>query len=161
MKTLLIPTDFNLASLNCIPGLVQRYAPEKVEVILVHMMKVTDNIGELLMLSRRSSEYRHISEDFYKACSQLKQQYADSINNIRIEFFYGSTVAVFKNFLEANEVDAIVMLENYDYRMLNKNSSEPALLANRSGYELVYTNCNEPASAKAIANQEDLIEEIA
>jgi hypothetical protein len=159
MKTLLIPTDFNLASLNCIPGLVQSYAPEKVEVILVHMMKVTDNIGELLMLSRRSSEYRHISEDFYKACARLKRLYAANINNIRIEFFYGSTVAVFKNFLEANEVDAIVMLEDYDYRMLNNNSTQPALLANRSGYELIYTNCEQPA--KAIVQQENLIEEVA
>ena len=161
MKTLLIPTDFNLASLNCIPGLIQRYSPQKVEIILVHMMKVTDNIGELLMLSRRSSEYRHISEDFYKACYKLKQQYTGNINNIRIEFFYGSTVAVFKNFLEANEVDAIVMFENYDYQMLNKNSTPPALLANRSGYELIYADCKQPTPTKTVADQENLIEEIA
>jgi len=161
MKTLLIPTDFNLTSLNCIPGLVQGYAPEKVNIILVHMMKVTDNISELLMLSRRSSEYRHISEDFYKACSKLKQQYAGSINNIRLEFFYGSTVAVFKNFLEANEVTAIVMLENYHYRMLNNNSTDPTLLANRSGYELIYTDCNEFTPANVTAHQENRLEELA
>jgi len=161
MKTLLIPTDFNPESLNCIPDLVQRYFPEKVEVILVHMMKITDNIGELLMLSRRSSEYRYISEGFYKACAKLKQQHANNIGNIRIEFFYGSTVAVFKNFLEANAVDAIVMLEDYDYRMLNKNSTEPALLANRSGYELIYASCNESAAATATTPQENLVEDIA
>jgi hypothetical protein len=161
LKTLLIPTDFNPASLNCIPGLLQRYAPEKTEIILVHMMKVTDNIGELLMLSRRSSEYRHISEDFYKACAKLKQQHAGTINNIRIEFFYGSTVAVFKNFLEDNEVDAIVMLEDYNYRMLNNNSTEPALLANRSGCELIYASCNESAAVTAMTPQENLVEEIA
>lgn len=161
MKTLLIPTDFNLATLNCIPGLVQRYTPEKVDIILVHMMKVTDNMGELLMLSRRSSEYRHISEDFYKACSQLKQQYAGRIANIRIDFFYGSTVAVFKNFLEANGVNAIVMLEKYDYRMLNNNSTEPAQLANRSGYELVYADYKQPLPATITTPQESLIEEIA
>jgi len=159
MKTLLIPTDFNLKSLNCIAGLTKRYSPEKLNIVLVHMMKITDNMQELLMLSRRSTEYQHISQDFYNTCTLLKQKHADAINNIRIEFFYGSTIAVFKNFLEANEVDTIVMLENYNYTMLNKNSIHPSVLVNRSGLQVVNLNCNQLNEPEAIDNEEILIEE--
>lgn len=145
MKTLLIPTDFDLKSLKCIPALAKRYYPQMVNIILVHMMKITDNMSELLMLSRRSSEYRHISSEFHNTCASLKQTEGSSINHLRIEFFYGSTVAVFKNFLEANGVDTIVVLDNYDYQMLNKNSITPALLINRSGHDLIHIDCNQPA----------------
>jgi hypothetical protein len=159
MKTLLIPTDFKLKSLDCIAGLTQRYYPEKVKIVLVHMMKITDCAQELQMLSRRSAEYQHISQDFYNTCAQLKQKYANSINNIRVEFFYGSTLVVFKNFLEANEVDTIVMLENYDYAMLNKNSVDPALLVNRSGVQLLHMDCTQPQKPELVEAEETLIEE--
>jgi hypothetical protein len=159
MKTLLIPTDFNLKSLDCIAGLTQRYYPEKVNIVLVHMMKITDCAQELQMLSRRSAEYQHISQDFYNTCAKLKQKHANSINNIRIEFFYGSTVAVFKNFLEANQVDTIVMLENYDYASLNKNSIEPALLVNRSGVQLLHVDCTQAHKPELVEADEALIEE--
>lgn len=159
MKTLLIPTDFNLKSLDCLSGLTQRYYPQKVNIILVHMLKITDCAQELQMLSRRLAEYQHISDAFYNTCTKLKQKHANSINSIRIEFFYGSTVAVFKNYLEANVVDTIVMLENYDYRLLNKNSIEPALLVNRSGLPLLYIDYNQPLNAEAIEIEEVLIEE--
>jgi len=140
MKTLLIPTDFKLESLNSIPELVERFYPNKINIVLVHMMQITDCIQELLMLSRRSTEYRHISQEFYDACTSLKQEHEGVVSNIRIDFFYGSTVAVFKNFLEANDVDVIVLLNNYDYKLLNKNSLEPSLLVNRSGKEVIYTD---------------------
>lgn len=159
MKTLLIPTDFNVKSLNCITGLIQQYAPQKLNIIMVHMMKITDNIHELLMLSRRSAEHQHISPEFYNACALLKREHADSINNIRIEFFYGSTVAVFKNFLEANEVNSIVMLENYTYAMLNKNSVEPAVLVNRSGIKVINANCDAPVKLKAALRMQKKLEE--
>ncbi|MFD1257282.1 hypothetical protein ACFQ3S_10785 [Mucilaginibacter terrae] len=160
MKTLLIPTDFNIKSLNCIPALRKRYYPEKVNIVLVHMMKITDNMQELLMLSRRSTEYQHISEEFYNTCARLRQNNKNSIHNIRIEFFYGSTVAVFKNFLEANEVDAIVLLNNYRYALLNKNSIDPAQLVTRSGSYLLYVDCNEQHENENVAiTDEALIEE--
>jgi hypothetical protein len=139
MKTLLIPTDFDIQSLSGIPQLMQHYATKPVNLVLAHLMKITDNMQELLMLSRRSTEYQHISPEFYEACTALKQQHP-GISNIRIEFFYGSTVAVFKNFLEAQHIDTIVMLEHYIYKMLNKNSINPALLVGRSGLPLITVN---------------------
>lgn len=127
MKTLLIPTDFTQQSIQSIPVLAQGYYPEKVNIVLVHMLKITDNISELLMLSRRSVEYRQIPDNFYIRCREIENKYSHLINNIAITFFYGSTIAVFNNFLEANKVDAIVPPHD-NYQLLFKNSIDPDML---------------------------------
>jgi hypothetical protein len=136
MKTLLIPTDFTQQSIQGIPALGRQFYPQKVNVVLVHMLKITDDIGELLMLSRRTVEYRHIPDNFYLRCRELENKYNYLINKISITFFYGSTVAVFNNFLEANEIDAIVSPHD-NYQLLFKNSIDPAVLIAKSGIEVV------------------------
>ena len=140
MKTLLIPTDFKLRSLNAVSRLVDKYYPEKINIVMVHLLGVTDAMGELEMLSRRSVEYRLISDEFYASCSRLKKQFPDQIENINITFFYGYTMAAFRNFLEANDVDAIVALDNYDHEALTEKSIDPAKLIYRSGIEIVATS---------------------
>lgn len=136
MKTLLIPTDFTQQSIESIPALARQYYPQKINVVLVHMLKITDSISELLMLSRRSAEYRHIPDNFYKRCIDLEEKHNHLINKIAITFFYGSTVAVFNNFLDANEIDAIVTPHD-NYQMLFKNSIDPDVLINKCGIEVI------------------------
>jgi hypothetical protein len=147
MKTILIPTDFNTKSLEAIPALVDKYYPEQVDVLLVHMMSVTDCVRELLMLSRRSAEYRHIPQEFYATCTELKNTYSQ-LANIRIEFFYGNTVAVFKNYLENNEVDAILQDDAYEYKMLNKTSIHPSVLTSRCADLLIKVDKASPEAKK-------------
>lgn len=136
MKTLLIPTDFTQQSIQSIPELAERYYPEKVNIVLVHMLKITDSISELLMLSRRSVEYRHIPDNFYIRCRDIQTRHSHLVNNIAITFFYGSTVAVFNNFLEANDVDAIVRPHD-NYQLLFKNSIDPDMLIAKCGIDIV------------------------
>ncbi len=136
MKTLLIPTDFTQQSIQYIPALAQVFYPEKVNVVLVHMLKITDNMSELLMLSRRSVEYRQIPDNFYIRCRDIENKYSHVINNIAITFFYGSTVAVFNNFLEANEIDAIVPPHD-NYELLFKNSIAPQMLFDKCDTALI------------------------
>jgi hypothetical protein len=159
MKTLLIPTDFKLKSLNCIPQLTQQFYPHKLNIILVHTIGVTDSISELLMLSRRSAEYRYIPDAFYMACNELKHSYKNNINEIHIEFFYGNTVAAFKNFLEANDVDALIDLQNYDYELLTEKSSDPTLLMSRSGLPVINIDTMLPVVIAEPELQEELEEQ--
>ena len=140
MKTVLIPTDYRTESLEYIPQLLSKFYPEEVEVIMVHMMSVTDCVRELLMLSRRSAEYKHISDDFYKTCIKLKNDHKDQLKNIRLEFFYGNTTASFRNFIELNDIDAVLPLTGYDYKMLNKASINPIEMIDRCGNKLTKLN---------------------
>jgi hypothetical protein len=136
MKTLLIPTDFTQQSIQGIPALVHQYYPEKVNIVLVHMLKITDSLSELLMLSRRSVEYRHIPDNFYTRCSELQNKHSHLINHIAINFFYGSTIAVFSNYLEANEVDAIVRPHD-NYQLLFKNSIDPKTMISKCSIKII------------------------
>lgn len=142
MKTILIPTDYRTASLACIPALLEKFHQEETEVIMVHMLSVTDCVRELLMLSRRSAEYKYIPEDFYATCIKLKVDHFHQLKGIRLEFFYGNTIAALKNFLEANNVDAVLMLNDYQYQRLSPLSIDPVKMIKRCGkaVQTIYSN---------------------
>ena len=76
----------------------------------------------------------------------------NQINNIGIEYFYGSTVSAFKNFIEAFDVDCIAYPKDYNFKALNKYSIDPKFLTERSGCEVIYLNI------MTIHVQESLIE---
>jgi len=164
MKTILIPTDFKTETFNCIPELLKRAYPEKLNIIMIHVLDITDSIQELLMLSRRSAEYRHVPEGFYKQAADLKAHYPERIGNIRIEFFYGSTVAVFNNLLDANNIDAVVKLNNYSYDEITQNSIDPSVLISRCNKPVMTLDCKplfeyhapkpEVKATRALAEQE-------
>ncbi|MDN3580978.1 hypothetical protein [Mucilaginibacter flavus] len=157
MKTLLIPTDFTQQSIQDIPELARQFYPQKVRVVLVHMLKITDSISELLMLSRRNVEYRQIPDNFYKRCREIETKHNHLINNIAITFFYGSTVAVFNNFLEANEIDAIVKPHD-NYQLLFKNSIDPEILIEKSGLQVITKPKIKGTAATIVVNEPELTE---
>jgi hypothetical protein len=158
MKTLLIPTDFTYQSLQSIPTIAQQYYPQKVDIMLVHMLKITDSISELLMLSRRSAEIRQIPDNFYIRCRELEKDYSHLINRIHIDIFYGSTVAVFNNYLDAHNVDGIVTPHD-SYKLLFKNSIDPEKLINRCGTRVITLTETVGMMADIVAEEPELIDQ--
>lgn len=152
MKTILIPTDFNIDSTKIIDALVQSQINKTLNVIFVHAFKLSDSITDILMLSRRSRDYENVSDDFYARLTQYKIKYAKNINSIGIEYFYGSTVVAFKNFIDAFNVDCIAYQKNYSFKPINKYSIDPKFLTARAGCEILELNI------MTIHPQENLIE---
>lgn len=140
MKTVLVPTDFKLESIKIIDALVQHQKNETLNIIFVHAFKLSDSIADMLMLSRRSRDYENVSDEFYQQLNQAKAKYPDQINTIGIEYFYGSTVAAFKNFIEAFDVERIAYLKEYNFTPINKFSIDPKILTERSGCEVIQLN---------------------
>ncbi|MEJ7558504.1 MAG: hypothetical protein WKF66_09375 [Pedobacter sp.] len=136
MKTILVPTDFTQNSLDCIPSLCAQFATQKVSIVFVHMFKLSDSIGDLLMLSRRSREFENISDEFYTTCSSYKAQ-LKNLEAVKIEFFYGSTMSMFRNFLENHEVDCILNPINCSCGKINKSSIDPLTLIEKSKLPMV------------------------
>ena len=89
------------------------------------------------MLSRRSRDYENISDEFYQQLNQVKAKYANQIGAIGLEYFYGSTVAAFKNFIEAFDVDCIAYLDGYNFTPINKYSIDPKVLTGRAGCPVI------------------------
>ncbi|MXV15341.1 hypothetical protein [Hufsiella ginkgonis] len=131
MRTILIPTDFKVSALNCVPALCERFGEEEVVLIYLHMIKLSDSISELLMLSRRSRETEAISDDFFFRCRELKAAHP-TLKGLRVEFFYGSTLRMFRNFLEANQVDYILDVNDCSISRLHPESADLLTLAKRS-----------------------------
>ena len=134
---ILIPTDFSLASLNTIMGLVKKHPEERFNITLVHFFKLSDSEAELLMLARRNREYTHISQEFEDQLNDIRKNFPHQVARVHAEFFYGNTVAIFKNYLEARDIKTIVCLDCYNYKQLTKNSIDPQLLVKRSGCKLI------------------------
>jgi len=99
------------------------------------MFKLSDSISDLLMLSRRSREYEFISEEFYAGLKALKQECG--VKLVKIEFFYGSTLKVFKHFLESNEITHILDATNHPVSLLNKASIHPSEFIHKCGIPLL------------------------
>lgn len=136
MKTILIPTDFSVKAFDCIPSLCKQLGGEELNIVFIHLFKLSDSIHDLLLLSRRSKEYEHVSDAFYKQCGQVRNAH-EAVKSIRIEFFYGSTLSRFKNFIEANEIDYILHPEDCCVSPLNKTSVDPTILIDRCNVPLL------------------------
>jgi hypothetical protein len=139
MKTILIPTDYNVSTFNCIHALCNQLNNEDINIIFVHMFKLSDSVTDLLMLSRRSREYEKVSDAFYAGTVKIKEEYP-AIQNIRIEFLYGGTLGMFKDFLELNDVDMILETKSCSFSKIHKSSIDPAVLVQRSGLPVLKLN---------------------
>ena len=137
MTTILIPTDFNEKSVQRSQDILENFKDEKVKLIFFHAYTLTDSITDLLMLTRRTAEYGQIPEAFHKACHELRQQNKATIAGVGIEYYYGNTIASFRNFAEAQEVDAIFYPADYQFRKISKYSLDPAVLIGRSGLPVI------------------------
>jgi len=138
MKTILIPTDFNEASVNRTHDLLKTLKNEEVKIIFFHAFKLTDSISDLLMLSRRSTDYAKIPEAFHQACINLKASFGTGISSLGIEYFYGSTMASFRNFAEAHEIDNVFFPEDYTFQKISKYCIDPAAFLNKSGIPIIH-----------------------
>lgn len=137
MKTILIPTDFNTQSVATASVILGNFKNEKIRILFFHAYKLTDSISDLLMLSRRTAEYGQIPNAFHDACYQFRAAHPEIIYTIGIEYFYGSTMAAFRNFLEANEVEAFFYPGDYHFQKISKYSIDPLLFLKKSGLPLL------------------------
>nr|WP_067054679.1 hypothetical protein [Mucilaginibacter sp. L294] len=162
MKTILIPTDYQASSLDCIHAVCRQFREDDLNLVFVHVFKLTDSFSDIITLSRRSREYEKVSDEFYRYCNVLRAQYPQ-IQNIKIDFLYGSKLSMFKHFIEANKVDLVLNTEGCAFTQIHQSSVDPALLIKRSGLPVINVPKNDYASmmqqpATAVYQQEELLE---
>ncbi|MEB0248848.1 MULTISPECIES: hypothetical protein [unclassified Mucilaginibacter] len=136
MKTILIPTDYQATSLDSIHAICRQFKNEELNFVFVHVFKLSDSYSDLLMLSRRSREYEKVSDEFYRYCNVLRAQYPH-IQNIKIDFLYGGTLSMFKDFIEDNDVDMVLESDSYTFTPIHQSSVDPGLLIKRSGLPVI------------------------
>jgi hypothetical protein len=136
MKTIIIPSDFSMESFQVAETIV-RNSKEPVRIFFIHLFRVADDIQDLLFSNYRKKEYEFVSAEFRQECEMLKNLYPEIVKNIKIEFFYGNKLAVFKNFLDYNQADYIAYSKTYGIPKLSKSSIDALPVMMKCGLPLI------------------------
>lgn len=136
MKTVIIPSDFSSESVQVAEAIV-RNAKEEVSILFIHLFHVADDIQDLLFSNYRKKEYEFVSGEFRHECEILREVYSSTLKSIKIEFFYGSKLAVFKNFLDYNKADYIGYSKSYGMPKLSKSSIDALPVIMKCGLPLL------------------------
>ncbi|TDO23188.1 hypothetical protein [Pedobacter duraquae] len=132
MRNILVPTDFNVSSFDCFPNICKQLDLEEISFVFVHVFKLSDSITDLLMLSRRSRDFEQISDDFFAGATAIKKAYPQ-IKSIKIEFLYGATLNMFRDFLEVHDIDTVLEPACCFLGKIHKASIDPLVLIQKSG----------------------------
>lgn len=130
-RTIFIPTDFKIASLNTLKLALNNIQEEKVNVILVYCEEEPDSITEFLFYTPQKTIKSLKSPEFEEAISIIRNRYETVIQLINIELFHGYTVNSLKNFVEARKIDIIYLPKSYALQ-LPKNGFDPIPLIKKS-----------------------------
>lgn len=113
-KTVLIPTDFTIQSLNILKTFLNQNPNNQYHIILLHGINIGDSIRDLLFFSKNKQLQDLANDAFIEAFEVIKNKFDSQINSIKIDFFTGSNQAAFNNFIEGNEINQII---NSNYKL--------------------------------------------
>lgn len=113
-RTILVPTDLHIGSLNALKSCLAENTRGKVRVILMYAMHTPDGISDLLFYSPRKVMKERIHPAFNEALSVLRNRFEQQLTNLDIVPYHGVTQAAFDQFVKARCVDEIHISTSYD-----------------------------------------------
>jgi hypothetical protein len=145
MTNVLIPTDFTLQSLELITAATQLITG-RLNVLLFHAFDMPDSLMDAMHRNGVRSHSSLITEEIRVRSRQIKAAHPE-IANIRFLIMYGSSVAVFKDFAAANEVDLIIYPAAYRYFPVVRESIDPDRMFLKSRLPIIRKLAARPVSA--------------
>ncbi|RYD81409.1 MAG: universal stress protein [Sphingobacteriales bacterium] len=137
MTNILIPTDFSSASIKLAEQALQTVNVNSVNIVFFHLFELPYSEFELLDPSRKKP-YAHVMTDsFRQSCKQLKDQHSKAINKICFKFLEGNSAPLFRNFIDANEIDMIFCPDHYLFTAVHKLSADPRPVFKKSGVNII------------------------
>lgn len=134
MKTIFIPSDFSNHSLEVAQATIAAI-DEDICLMFVHMFRIPDTTQDLLFSSYRRADAKYVSEKFKYEAEEMKDLFSHKVKTVKIDFFYGKTVALFKNYLNYNNVSLIAYSSKNGVGRLSKSSIDPLPVVKKSGYK--------------------------
>lgn len=112
-RSILIPIDFRIESLNTLKFALSHHADQDVVVVLVYAVALTMSITDLLFYSRERMRDTYSTPAFEEALAILKNKHASIVKRIVVEPFHGVTQSAFATFVEARRVDEAYVPRRY------------------------------------------------
>lgn len=119
-KTILVPTDFCVPSLNTLRLALEQTTEPRVNVVLLHCQTLDDSITELLFYSPSRIIRDLLTDDFREALSILNNRFENRIGQLEIKLFHGHAQSVFDTLLDTLQIDAIYFSRSYEQRLTNR-----------------------------------------
>lgn len=137
MTNILIPTDFTSASIRMAEQALQTVDVKSVNIVFFHLFESPSSEFELLDPSRKKPYTNVFSDNFRQQCKQLKDQNSNIIQKVCFKFVEGTGVGLFRNFMEANEIDLIYCPDDFKYVAVTNKSADPRYLFKKSGVVII------------------------
>lgn len=122
VKKVLIPTDFNVKSLNVLLEFLKRNPTDQFEIILAHGYDMSYSISDLLFYSEYKLLKKIQSEEFRESCKLIENTYQSRLTKVKFSILTGSTKRYVKNYVTANNIDLIVCCNDYNMKFKSKDS---------------------------------------
>lgn len=106
-KTILIPTDLSVASLNTLKLALNRQGEGGVKAVLMHARRMPSGISDLLFYSPQRTLREHMDEPFLEALAVLRNRYERTLLQVEVVLFHGNTRSAFDQFLRSHAVDEV------------------------------------------------------
>jgi hypothetical protein len=135
MTNLLVPTDFTPASLKLAEQAV-KVLNHEVNIILFHAFDLPFFYADLIR-PERQPWHELLNDDLRQACKQIKERHPGLISSISFGFMQGNTNALFRNWIEANEIDVIACPAGYTYTKIHNLSLNPLPFFKKSRIKLL------------------------
>lgn len=112
-KTILIPIDFQVASLNTLVKAMHEIQNEKVNVVLIYSEFLSDSIIDLLYYSPAKIIDLNKHPEFKEALEVVKNSFEARIAQIIIKHYHGKNNSAMRNFIEANKINEAYVPKRY------------------------------------------------
>ena len=120
---ILIPTDFTVASIKLAERSI-KVIGEPVNITLFHAFQLPYHYQDLF---RSPAPYSSlVTDSLRQACKQLKEDNSRLVGSINFGFMRGDTQPVFRNFIDANNIQLIVFPKDYVYTKVHRDSVDPS-----------------------------------
>lgn len=140
MINILVPTDFTAESLQLAENALRSGNYEKCNVVLFHAFQPPVSPLDMLGTKHKDPSSELMTESFRQACKQLKDNYGNKVNKIIVRCMTGCTRAMFRNFVEANDIDLIYCPEEFYLKPAHLRSVDPQFLFKKCGVPVVKNN---------------------
>jgi hypothetical protein len=146
-RTILIPIDFRVASLNTLKLALEAMDGEPVRVVLMHAAFLSDSISDLLFYSPSRFIEARMGEAFQEALEVIRNRFEASLESCSIQLYHGMHKNALQNFLEAHQVD-LIFLPPPGRLKFDRSAFDPLPLLRKSGYachEMAWTPSSNPS----------------
>ena len=141
-KTILIPTDFTVTSLNTLKAVLNTNSSDTtLDIILLHGMTSSDSIRDLLFFSKMKQIETLTNNEFEEAYEVLCNKFDSQINSFKIDLFSGYNQTAFNSYLKANKVDTI-FIANRKQKLSHRKSFDLSPFIRKSNIEVITLNTN-------------------